>query len=279
MTPLRQRMIDDMTLAGLSANTQRVYSDAVYGLAKHYGRSPDRLSEQEVRDYLLYVKDEKHFAEGTLRICYYGIKFFYLNTLGRPWPFLTMLRTPRSNYLPTILSPEEIRNLLGQIRSPKHSMCLTLIYACGLRISEATRLQVSGIDSKRMVICVRGKGQKDRLVPLPEPILPRLREYWKIERSRTWLFPGKNPDQPVTNNTVRRALYKAAEECGLNKPIVPHSLRHTYAVHLLENKVDARIIQLILGHKNPKTTAIYTRMTPKVLKNVQNVLHQMTSDL
>ena len=260
MTPLRKKMIEDMTLAGLSANTRRLYSEAVYGLAKHYLHSPDQLSEEEVRAYLLYVKDEKRFAEGTLRICYYGIKFFYLNTLGRPWPFLTMLRTPRSNYLPTILSPKEVRSLLGRVRIPKHRACLTLIYACGLRISEATKLKVSGIDSQRMVISVRGKGQKDRLVPLPEPILPKLRQYWKIERSKTWMFPGKNPDRPVTNNTVRRALYKAAEECGLNKPIVPHSLRHTYAVHLLENKVDARIIQLLLGHKNHKTTARIHRL-------------------
>ena len=279
MTPLRQRMIDDMTLAGLSDNTKRLYSEAVYGLAKHYRRSPDQLSQEEVRAYLLYVKDEKRVAEGTLRICYYGVKFLYLNTLGRPWPFLTMIRTPKSNYLPTILSPEEVRSLLGQIRNPKHHMCLTLIYACGLRISEATKLKVSGVDSKRMAISVRGKGQKDRLVPLPEPILLRLREHWKIEKSKIWMFPGKKPDQPVTNNTVRRALYKAAEECGLNKPIVPHSLRHTYAVHLLENKVDTRIIQILLGHKNIKTTAIYTRLSPQILKDVQTVLHQMTNDL
>ena len=279
MTPLRQRMIEDMTLAGLSANTKRLYTDAVRSLAKHYMRSPDQLSEEEVRAYLLYVKDEKRFAEGTLRICYYGIKFLYMNTLGRSWPFLTMLRTSRSNYLPTILSPEEVRSLLGRIKNPKYYMCLTLIYSCGLRISEATRLKVSAIDSKRMVINVRGKGQKDRLVPLPEPILDKLRAYWKIKRSRPWMFPGKNPDRPVTNNTVRRALYQAAGECRLNKPIVPHSLRHTYAVHLLENKVDARIIQILLGHRNFKTTAIYTRMTPQVLQSVQIALHQMTHDL
>jgi site-specific recombinase XerD len=279
MTRLRQKMIDDMTLAGLSANTKRLYTDAVYGLAKHYMRSPDQLSEEEVRAYLLYVKDEKQLAEGTLRICYYGLKFLYMNTLGRPWPFLTMLRTPKSNYLPTILSADELRSILVKVKIPKHRMCLTLIYACGLRISEATQLKVSGVDSERMVINVRGKGQKDRIVPLPEPLLHKLREYWKIERSKPWMFPGKNPGKPVTNNTVRRALYKAAEECGLNKRIVPHSLRHTYAVHLLENKVDARIIQLLLGHKHPKTTAIYTRLTPQVMENVQSVLYQLTSGL
>lgn len=279
MTPLRRKMIADMTLAGLSDNTQRVYSDAVYGLAKHYKRSPDRLSEREVRDYLLYVKEQKRFAEGTLRICYYGIKFFYTNTLTRPWPFLTMLRTPKSNYLPTILSPGEIRKLLETVRIPKHRMCLTVIYACGLRISEATRLKVSEIDSKRMVVNVRGKGRKDRLVPLPEPILLKLRQHWKIEKGLPWMFPGENPDRPVTNNTVRRALYKAAKECGLKKRIVPHCLRHTYAVHLLENKVDTRVIQLLLGHQNLRTTAIYTRLTPQTRDNVQSVLHKLTSGL
>jgi site-specific recombinase XerD len=272
-------MIEDMTLAGLSDNTKRLYTDAVRGLAKHYMRSPDQLSEEDIRDYLLYIKDVKRLAEGTLRIYYYGIKFFCINTLGRQWPFLAILRTPKSNYLPTILSPEEVRRLLGQVRNPKYRMCLTLIYVCGLRISEATRFKVSGVDSERMVINVRGKGQKDRLVPLPKPILLKLREYWKIERSQHWMFPGKNPDKPVTNNTVRRALYKAAGECGLKKHILPHSLRHTYAVHLLERKVDLRIIQLLLGHKYLKTTAIYTRLTPQVLENVQSVLDQLTKDL
>ena len=188
MTPLSQKMIDDMTLAGLSANTQRIYSDAVYGLSKHYRRSPDRLSEQEVRDYLIYVKDVKPFTEGTLRICYYGIKFFFMYTLSRPWPFLTMLRTPKSNYRPTILNHEEVRRLLEKVRIPKHRMCLTLIYVCGFRISEATTLKVSAIDSERLVINVPGKGQKDRLVPLPEPILLRLRQYWKIGRRTPGCF-------------------------------------------------------------------------------------------
>ncbi|MFH1135371.1 MAG: site-specific integrase [Pseudomonadota bacterium] len=279
MTHLRQRMIEDMKLAGLSTKTQELYIAAVYGLAKHYMRSPDQLSEEDIRTYLLYLKDEKRRADGTLRICYYGIKFFYINTLRREWPVLKLVRSPRKRRLPTILSLGEVKKLLGQVRIQRNRMCLTLIYACGLRISEATKLRVTDIDSKRMVIKIQGKGQKDRLVPLPRPLLFKMREYWKIDRSKTWLFPGHNPEKPVSNHSVRRAMYKAAGECGLKKPIVPHSLRHTYATHLLEHKVDIRIIQILLGHKHLKTTAIYTHLTPQTLKNVRVVLQRLTNDL
>ncbi len=272
-------MIDDMTLAGLRPKTQELYVGAVRNLAKFYMRSPDTLSEKEIRDYLIHARQVDKVAEGTLRILHYGLKFFFQNTLQRDWPVLKLMRLPKQKRLPIVLSPREVKDILHHIRIPRNHMCLTLMYACGLRISEATRLQVTDIDSDRMLINVLGKGSKQRLVPLPDPLLPQLRKYWLIKQAKPWLFPGEDINQPVSNHTVRRALKLAAKECGIKKTVIPHCLRHSYATHLLENKLDLRVIQLLLGHSSPRTTAIYTHLTPKTMDNVRKTINHLTKDI
>lgn len=279
MSILRKKMIQDMELAGLSIKTQEAYIYAVRSLAKYYMRSPDTLTEKELRDYFLYLIREKQIADGTLRIQRYGIKFLFQKTLGRDWPLLKLLRSPKKKPLPTVLSHSEVKDLLNRVRNPKYRMCLTLIYSCGLRISEATNLKVTEIDSQRMVIHVHGKGGKDRLVPLPDPILIPLREYWLIQRARPWLFPGRNSKDPLNNNNIRQALKAVVKEKGLTKHVTPHSLRHSYATHLLENRVDLRVIQALLGHTSPKTTSLYTRLTPQILANVQKTVNRLTATL
>lgn len=268
-----------MTLAGLAPKTQTLYVEAVRSLAKFYMKSPDTISEKEIRDYLIHVREVDHAAEGTLRILHFGLKFFFQKSLQRDWPVLKLMRLPKKKRLPTVLSPSEVKEILRHIRVPRNQMCLTLIYACGLRISEATHIRVSDIDGERRLVKVLGKGSKERLVPLPEPVLEQLRRYWMLQRPKNWLFPGKNTEEPVSNHTVRNALKAAAGECGIKKAVIPHSLRHSYATHLMENKIDIRVIQLMLGHSSPRTTSIYTHLTPQTLENVQKTINHLTQNL
>ena len=191
MTPLRQRMIDDMQLRGLSASTQEGYLNAVRGIARHYHRSPDELSEEDLRQYFLYLANEKKVARSTATIAICGIKFLYEQTLQQQWSTLRLVRPPRGKKLPVILSREEVRRALAAVRIPAYRACLTTIYACGLRANEGAHLRVEDVDSGRMFLhIIQGKGNQDRYVPLPEPTLQMLRAYWRTHRSRPWLFPA-----------------------------------------------------------------------------------------
>ena len=279
MTELRRRFIDDMTLHGLAPTTQNVYVNAVRQLAGRYGRSPDQLSEQELRDYFTYLIKEKRLASSTLRIQVFAIKFFYDKTLQKPWPTLKILRARRREKLPVVLDPAEAKRLLAVERSPVARMCATLMYSCGLRISEALHLKVTDIDSQRMVVIVRGgKGNKDRQIPLPRRTLELLRDYWRQHRPKTWLFI--TPDgRPLADHSVRYYLKKARQDAGIRKRVSCHTLRHSYATNLMAKGADVRIIQVLLGHRSLKTTTLYLHMTSSVMKSVQKAINELMADL
>jgi site-specific recombinase XerD len=269
MTPLRQRFIEDLQLRGLSARTQDSYVRVVRQLAEHYGKSPEVISEEELRQYLLYLKNEKHAARNTCTLALCSLKFFYQQTLKREWATLDFVRPAREKKLPVVLSVEEVRRLLSGVHQPRYRMCLSTIYACGLRLQEGVHLQVGDIDGERHLVHVRhGKGNKDRYVALPQRLLEQLRAYWRTHRHPTWLFPGAPRAgqlslAPMCESGVQRALQAALRESGLTKPATVHTLRHSYATHLLEAGVNLRVIQAYLGHASPTTTALYTHLTQK----------------
>ena len=276
MTELRRRMIENMRLRGLSPNTQRRYVDAIRDLAKHYHRPPDQLREDDIRDFFVYMKEEQRLAGSTIRTYLFAVKFLYKRTLGRQWPVLDLIRVRTSKKLPTVLSPPEARSLLRRVRRPAAQMSLIMMYTCGLRVSEATRLHCRDIDSRRMVVCVRnGKGAKDRYVPLPGRTLKRLRTYWCQYRPKTWLFPSMNGLAPINPGTVRRCLKAALNQTDINKNVTCHTLRHSYATHLMEKGVDLRVIQALLGHRSPKTTFVYMHLTQSTMQVVQNTVNDL----
>ena len=269
MTPARQRFIEDLQLRGLSARTQDSYVRVARQLAEHYGKSPEVISEEELRQYLLYLKNEKHAARNTCTLALCSLKLFYQQALKREWPTLDFVRPAREKKLPVVLSVAEVRRLLSCVHQPRYRMCLSAIYACGLRLQEGVHLQVGDIDGERHLVHVRhGKGNKDRYVALPQRLLEQLRAYWRTHRHPTWLFPGApragqlNP-APMCESGVQRALQAARRESGLTKPATVHTLRHSYATHLLEAGVNLRVIQAYLGHASPTTTALYTHLTQK----------------
>ena len=265
MTPLRQRYIEDLQLRGLSARTQDSYVRVVRQLAEHYGKSPEVISEEELRQYLLYLKNEKHAARNTCTLALCSLKFFYQQTLKRDWPVLDFVRPAREKKLPVVLSVEEVQQILGCVRRARYRVCLSTIYACGLRLMEGVQLPVADVDGARMVVHVRqGKGGQDRYVPLPRRTLELLREYWSSHRDPVWLFPGRTPaGGPMCASGVQRAFKAALAESGVHKQASVHTLRHSWATHLLEAGVNLRLIQIYLGHRSPTTTALYTHLTRK----------------
>jgi integrase/recombinase XerD len=280
MTELRRRMLEDMELHGLAPNTQDCYVNAVKRLAQYYGRSPDRLTEGEIRGFFLYLINEKEAGESTVKLHLYGIKFLYEKTLGREWPVLRLVRPRRRRKLPVVLSPEEVRRLLAQVRQATQRTSLTTIYSCGLRLSEGTHLHVDDIDSGRMMLTVRNaKGGRDRNVPLPQRTLELLRAYWRAERSQFWLFPAKNAPSHMPNTTLQKTFKAVLRESGVRKDASIHTLRHSYATHLMENGVPLRVIQEILGHKSPRTTAIYTHLTQRTVEGLQATVNRLMADL
>jgi site-specific recombinase XerD len=288
MTPLRKRMIEDLQLKGMGERTQQMYVRAVGQLAEHYHKSPDKITEEELRDYFLYVKNVKKWSRSTSTIALCGIKFFYENTLKYNWSTLRFVRAKREKKLPTILSREEVRLILSRIRLLRYRICLSTIYSCGLRLQEGTHLQVADIDSARGYIHVRrGKGVKDRYVPLPNRTLELLREQWKTHHNPVWIFPatGRGGNLMPTNNkpmpkaSVQMAFKEALKETGIKKPASVHTLRHSYATHLLEAGVNLRLIQKYLGHNTPTTTSVYTHLTDKAIATATHTINELMKDL
>ncbi len=269
MTALRRRMIEDMQLRGLAELTQSAYVRAVRELAVYYNKSPDQINEEEVRSYLLYLKDERKLARSTCTVVLCGIKFFYEYTLKQEMPILEQIRPKREKKQPVILSRSEVQDILSRIRLPHYQVCLSTIYACGLRNSEGAGLQVSHIDSARMQLHIRsGKGNKDRRVPLPEQSLIQLRQFWVTHHHPVWLFPKRNrggviprAESAMATESVGRAFKAALAESGISKAATVHTLRHSWATHLLEAGVHLRLIQQWLGHSSLNTTAHYTHLT------------------
>ena len=279
MTELRRRMMEDLALAGYSPKTQRSYLDAVRKLAKHYMRSPDLLSEEEVRQFFLYLINRRKAAKSTVTIYLCGIKFFFEKTLGRLWPVFDLVRPKRSKKLPVVLSREEVRAILKRIKHPVIRMALTAMYACGLRISEAARLTVRDIDGDRHQLWVRcGKGGKDRAIPLPDHVLKLLRSHYKNHgNDGTWLCPQKQGH--IGTDILQDAFKLALHETGIKKSATPHTLRHSYATHLLENGEDITTLQKILGHADISTTKIYLHLTSRISERLNKSLNELMSDL
>lgn len=207
-------------------------------------------------------------------------KIFFVKALKRKWPVFDLIRASKREKLPVVLTREEVRKIFSLIKSIRNRMCLITIYSCGLRISEGTNLKVNDIDSKRMLVRIQtGRGNKERYAPLPNRTLELLREYWLLIRSRSWLFPASDAVGHISNVTVAAYFKKVLFKSGIAKPVTVHTLRHSYATHLLENGVDMQIIQRILGHKSPKTTTIYTHLTQKRIKQLHNSIDKLMSDL
>jgi integrase/recombinase XerD len=288
MTELRKRMIECLQLRGLSERTQESYVRAVRQLAEHYHKSPDLITEEELRQYFLHLKNVKHYSRSTATIAICGIKFFFERTLEKDWRTFSLVRPAPEKKLPVILSLAEVRQILGRVRLQRYRVCLATIYSCGLRLQEGTHLRVADIDSARLMIHVRhGKGAKDRYVPLPERTLQLLRQYWLTHRNPVLLFPAEGRDhinlaqatQPMSKSSVQDAFHAALKESGNHKHASVHTLRHSWATHLLEAGVNLRLIQEWLGHSSPATTSVYTHLTVKAEQLGAAAINQLMSDL
>jgi integrase/recombinase XerD len=257
MTPLRQRMLADMQVRNLSPHTQRAYIENVARFARYFRRSPADFGPEEIRTYQVYLTRERKLAPSSLKIAVCALRFLYKVTLQKPWSFADLIPAPKKpRQLPVVLSPEEVVHSLSCVHAPKHRAILTTCYAAGLRISETIHLRPTDIDSRRMVIRIeQGKGLKDRYVMLSPTLLDVLRDWWRLSQPNRWLFPGDQAGQPIRRGAVRHACQQARRRARIPKPITPHSLRHAFAVHLLEAGTDVRTIQLLLGHRSLETTA------------------------
>lgn len=262
MTELRRKMLEELQLRNYSPHTQRAYIRCVADFAKHFNTAPDRLGPEHVHEYQLFLVHRKKLSWSPFTQAVCALRFFYNDVLHWNW-MIEYIPYPRHEQkLPVVLSPAEVAALFQSTPNLKHRAILTTMYAAGLRVSELINLQVRDIDSQRQLICVRqGKGHKDRRVMLSPKLLEILRTYWKRYRPRTWLFPGRNPERPIAQKTVWRICYQARAAAHLVKPISPHTLRHCFATHLLEEATDLRRIQILLGHRNLKTTAKYLHVS------------------
>jgi len=262
MTELRQRYLQDLRLRNYALKTQQAYVECVSLFARYFKRSPEVLEPEHIREYQLYLVDEKKCSWSRFNQTVCALRFLYRNTLGRDWAISHIPFPRKQKKLPVVLSRDEAAQFLAAIKNLKYRAVLSLCYGAGLRISEALHLQVSDIDSKRMMIRVRqAKGNKDRYVMLSPKLLELLREYWKKERPSTWLFPGRCNHQPLDSTTLQHVCRLARHDSGITKPVTPHTLRHSFASHLLEAGANIRTIQLLLGHNSLQTTAVYTHVS------------------
>jgi integrase/recombinase XerD len=284
-----QRIIDTLQLNGKGERTQQAYTRAVRMLSQFYGKTPDLVSEQELREYFLQRKNVNHWSPKTMRICYGGIRFFYEKVLDRNWRILGILRAQNERRLPAVLSVDEVRSLLSHIKTFHNYAYLSTVYSCGLRLHEGLYLEVSDIDSQRMMIHVhRGKGAKDRYVPLPQSTLKLLRRYWLTHRHPGLVFPalgrsGQGATQaqtPMAKSSVQGAFRRAKFDAGIaKKGVAIHTLRHSYATHLLEAGVNLRVIQRYMGHAQLETTMLYLHLTQKGQEDACQLINHVMEGL
>ena len=262
MTELRQRYLQDLRLRNYAPKTLQTYVECVSLFARYFKRSPEELGPEHIREYQRYLVEEKKCSWSRFNQTVCALRFLYRNTLGRDWAISHIPFPRKQKKLPVVLSRDEAAQLLAAIKSLKYRAVLSLCYGAGLRISEALHLQVADIDSKRMMIRVRqAKGHKDRYVMLSPKLLELLRVYWKKERPTTWLFPARRRDHPLGACALQHACQRARRDSGIRKPVTPHTLRHSFASHLLEAGANIRTIQLLLGHNSLQTTAVYTHVS------------------
>ncbi len=284
-----QKSVNALTLAGKGPRTVEAYTRALRMLVQFHGKAPSSISETELEAYFLHRRNVDHWSANTMRICYCGIRFFFVSVLGRDWRLFQYLRARAESRLPAVLSREEVRCVLACVRTSHNHAFLSTVYACGLRLQEALHLEISDIDAARMMIHVhRGKGAKDRFVPLPHATLTLLREHWKAHRNPRLLFPaygrdsrsGRTSTTPMAKSSVQGAFRRAKFQAGIRKPSVSvHTLRHCYATHLLEAGVNLRVIQKYMGHASIETTTLYLHLTRKGEENAYALIDTMMEDL
>jgi len=281
ISPLRQRMIDDMTLRKLSPKTQAAYLRAVVKFTRFFGRSPDLASPEDLRAFQLHLVEEGVSCT-TINATITGLKFFFAVSLERPSALKRMSPVRKPQKLPRVLSVDEVARLLAGASNPKHRAALAVAYGAGLRASEVVHLKVADIDSDRMIVqVVQGKGRRDRYAMLSPSLLELLRAWWRQGyaqgkmRPGGWLFPGRNPVNPLSTRQLNHACHLAARAADLDKGVSMHTLRHSFATHLLENKVDIRVIQVLLGHRKLETTARYSHVATRTLSAVTSPLEHL----
>jgi len=281
VSPLRQRMIEDMRMRKLEAKTQQAYIRAIVKLAAFLGRSPVTATAEDLRSFQLHLADSGT-SPITINATLSGLKFFFGVTLDRAHLLSKVQPVHVPQTLPVVLSRDEVARLLAAAHNPKHQTALAVAYATGLRASEVISLKVGDVDSQRMTLRVQqGKGSKDRYAMLPPILLERLREWWRLGRAQGkmlpggWLFPGQNPVDPLTARQLNRAIHFAADVAKIDKRVSMHTLRHSFATHLLEQKVDIRLIQVLLGHKRLETTTVYTHVATDLLREVMSPLENL----
>jgi site-specific recombinase XerD len=272
MTPLRQRFIDDLRLRNYAARTIQTYVGRIAAFAQHFGRSPELLGPEHVRAFQLHLLQRRvSWSSFNQAVC--ALRFLYGTTLRRPEQLPLIPYGKRPKTLPAVLAPDEVLRLLAAAQTPRDRVFLAVAYGCGLRLSELTHLRVGDIDSGRMVIHVRhGKGAKDRLVPLSRRLLDELRDYWRLHRPRTWLFPGQRPEQPISGSNQQRRFARLVARVGLSKRCSLHTLRHSYATHLLEAGVDVLTLKTLLGHRHLETTTRYLHVSTQRLRQTPSLL-------
>jgi site-specific recombinase XerD len=279
ISPLRQRMIDDMTARRFSEKVQKAYVRHVRTFAAFLGRSPDTATSDDLRRFQLHLAQQQ-ISAGTINAAIAALRFFFNVTLERPDLVrpLTIVNEPRK--APVVLSQEEVARLLEAAPGLKYKAALSVAYGAGLRVSEVANLKVSDIDSQRMTLRVeQGKGQRDRYVMLSPQLLGTLRDWWRAARPQVWLFPGQNPVNPMTARQLNRAVHAAKTLAGISKRVSPHTLRHSFATHLLEQDVDIRVIQVLLGHAKLETTALYTRVAVNTIRDIKSPLERLGVNL
>jgi integrase/recombinase XerD len=279
-----QKSMRALQLAGMSERTQECYTRSVRQLVDFYEKTPDKITEQELQDYFLHRKNNDTWAAATMRICYSGIKFFFINVLKRDWHTLELIHAKRDQTLPTVLSMNEVWTIINTTRTIQNKTYLTTVYTCGLRLHEALFLQVADIDAQRRRIHVhRGKGAKDRYVPLPESTLVCLRQYWSVHRNPKWIFPrlgrgcneGPKAQEPMSYTSVQGALRRVLKQLKFKKRVSIHTLRHSYATHLLEAGVNIRRIQQYLGHNSLNTTMVYLHLTTQGHEHAYGIINTL----
>jgi len=266
-------MLMDLQLSGAKRSTQRGYLREAANLAKYFNKSPEQLGEDELKDYLLHLMKERHLSDGTLRFYVAGLKFLYRTTLKREWP-VEKIRWPRAKRkLPVVLDLSEVESLFSVTKNLKHKAILMITYSSGLRVSETARLKLIDIDSKRMMVRItQGKGGKDRYSILSQRALEHLRQYWQRYRPTEWLFEGAKKGDPITPHSIQLMFYVARKRAGITKPASIHSLRHSFATHLIEAGTSLHHVQMLLGHRSPTTTTVYLHVSRVNLAQVVSPL-------
>ena len=276
MGKFQDLMDRELRIRGFAENTRQNYLEKMRCFVRHFMRPPDELTPEDVKQYQLFLTKERRVSRSTFNVHVCAIRFFYRHVLRVTWEVEHIPYQKTGRRLPVVLSREEVRALLDAATNLKHRALLMALYAGGLRASEAVHLRLEDIDSKRMMIRVaQGKGRKDRYVMLSETLLATLRQYWSQCRPDPWLFPGQDPSRPLTCESIEKLFARARQKAGIGKHVYPHTLRHSFATHLLERGVNIRVIQRLLGHRSLRSTEIYTHVAQSYVRDTKSPLDDL----